>query len=169
MPRKAGAKPTGPKALSGSADAKRKAAVILETLGGLRTTQSASEELEIAPMRYYVLETRMLQAMIDALEPQARGRKRAVEKEVAKLRDDKAKLEREVLRLQALYRMTQRAVGVREVKKPSARSKGKVTKTRRVHRQSRGERVLAKIREATVSADNGAATVRGDPASQGGT
>ena len=169
MPRKASVKPAGPKALSGSADAKRKAAVILETLCGLRTTMSASEELEIAQMRYYVLETRMLQAMIDALEPQARGRKRAVKNEMAQLREDKARLEREVLRLQALYRLTQRAVGVREEKKPSGKTKGKPAKTRRVRRQSRGKRVLAKIREATVPAGNGLATVRGDPGDQGGT
>ena len=61
------AKPAGPKALSGSAEAKRKSAIILEALCGLRTTQSASDELGIALMRSYVLETRMLQGMIDAL------------------------------------------------------------------------------------------------------
>ncbi len=169
MPRKASVKPTGPKALSGSADAKRKAAVILEALCGLRSTQSASDELEIAQMRYYVLETRMLQAMIDALEPKARGRKRAVDNEMAKLREDKVKLEREVLRLQALYRVTQRAVGVRAEKKPPAKTKGKLAKTRRVRRQSRGERVLAKIRDAAVPGDQGVATVQGDPGDQGGT
>ncbi len=77
--------PAGRKALSGSAEAKRKAAVILEALCGLRTTQSASDAMGIALVRYYVLETRMMQAMIDALEPQARGRKRSQEMRAAQL------------------------------------------------------------------------------------
>jgi hypothetical protein len=139
------AQPAGPKALSGSAEAKRKSAIILEALCGLRTTQSASDELGIALMRYYVLETRMLQGMIDALEPKARGKKRSAEAERKALQDDRSRLEREVFRLQALYRMTQRAVGVQPDKKPVSRS-GKPKKTRRVRRQSRGERVLVSLR-----------------------
>lgn len=143
--RKQRAQPAGPKALSGSAEAKRKSAIILEALCGLRTTQSASDELGIALMRYYVLETRMLQGMINALEPRARGKQRSVAAEMKVLQDDRSRLEREVFRLQALYRMTQRAVGVQPDKKPDAKAV-KAKKTRRVRRQSRGERVLASLR-----------------------
>ena len=145
--------PAGPRALTGSPDAKRKAAVILEALCGMRTTQSASDELGVALVRYYVLETRMMQAMIDALEPKARGRQRSANVEMAALRDDKQRLEREVLRLQAMYRVTQRAVGVRKQEQKKAAPKaGKPSKTRRVRRQPRGERVVAAIRSSAESA-----------------
>lgn len=153
--------PAGAKALTGSDEAKRKAAVFLEAIAGLRTTQSASDELGIALVRYYVLETRMLQAMIDALEPKARGRKRSIDMELAQLREDNKRLEREAMRVQALYRMTQRAVGVKE-DKPARNSKGK-KKTRRVRRQSRGERILKDLRPEASTAEASSATVPSDP------
>jgi len=149
--------PAGPKALSGSAEAKRKAALILEALCGLRSTQAASDELGVALVRYYVLETRMMQAMIDALEPKARGRQRTANVEMSALRADKQRLEREVLRLQALYRVTQRAVGVQQTKKATAAKAGKPSKTRRVRRQPRGERVANAIRSSASS------SIAGDP------
>ncbi len=165
--------PAGPRGLTGSDEAKRKAAVILEALCGLRSTQAASDELGIAVVRYYVLETRMMQAMIDALEPQARGRKRSFDQELTKAREERVRLEREVLRLQALYRVTQRAVGVRAGPGKSGKSKSKAKskgeKTRRVRRQSRGERVLKVLREGIAAPDSPSVTVPGDATSnQGG-
>ncbi len=141
--------PAGPKALKGSVEARRKAAVILEALAGLRTTQSASDELGIALVRYYVLETRMLQAMVTALEPRARGRKRSEDASRRALEEDHRRLQREVLRLQALYRTTQRAFGVRESErqKPKKGAASKTTKTRRPRRESRGERVVRALRK----------------------
>lgn len=161
--RKVKPQPAGPKGLRGSEEAKRKAAVILETLCGLRNTQSASDELGVALVRYYVLETRMLQAMIDALEPKARGRQRSIDATLLQLRDDNQRLEREVLRLQALYRVTQRAVGVRQESRSNGRAKagkGK-PKTQRVRRQSRGERVLKTMRQEAGASESAAATVQG--------
>lgn len=155
--------PAGAKALTGSDEAKRKAAVILEAITGLRTTQSASDELGIALVRYYVLETRMLQAMIDALEPKARGRKRTLDAELAQLRDENKRLEREAMRVQALYRMTQRAVGVKE-DRPARKTKGRTKKkARRVRRQSRGERILKDLRPEASTGEASPATVPGDP------
>ena len=137
--------PAGAKALRGSDEAKRKAAVFLEALTGVRTTQSASDELGIALARYYVLETRMLQAMIDALEPKPRGRQRSAETELKLQRVETKRLEREVLRLQSLYRATQRALGVK--KEPLAKSKSKkTTKKRRQRKETRGDRVLKQLR-----------------------
>lgn len=153
--------PAGAKALTGSDEAKRKAAVFLEAIAGLRTTQSAADQLGIALVRYYVLETRMLQAMIDALEPKARGRKRSFEMELAQLKEENAKLSREAMRFQALYRMTQRAVGVKE-DKPVRQTKGR-KKTRRVRKQSRGERILKDLRPEASTAKAPPATVPGDP------
>ena len=146
MARVSRAQPAGPKTLKGSDDAKRKAAVILEAFAGLRTTQQASDELGIALVRYYVLETRMLQAMIDALEPRARGRKRSEDAERKQMAEDNTRLHREVSRLQALYRSTQRAVGIKAPPKPAAKGKSKTGKVRRTRKQSRGERVLQALR-----------------------
>lgn len=162
-------KPRQPRArtLKGSDDAKRTAAIFLEALGGLRSTQSAADELDIAMPRYYVLESRMLQAMIDALEPRARGRKRKLDTEVAQLQEENTKLQREAMRLQALYRMTQRAVGVKEEKPARKTVKGKASgkkaKTRRVRRKTRGERVLEELRPKASAAVDTADTMPSDP------
>ena len=76
-----GAEPTTPdrsaKPLPGSREARRMAALILETLGGLRTASEASEVMGVALVRYYVLEERALEAMIGAMEPRPRGRQRS--------------------------------------------------------------------------------------------
>lgn len=156
--------PASPKALTGSAEAKRKAAIILEALAGLRTIQSASTELEIALPRYYVLESRMLQAMVNALEPRARGRKRDYEAEIKQLTTDNDKLLREAQRLQALYRATQRAVGIKDADRPK-KAGGKTTRVRRAHVESRGRRVTRALRADAVS-DGSADTLPPDP--QGG-
>ncbi|MEE4384281.1 MAG: hypothetical protein V2J02_19955 [Pseudomonadales bacterium] len=160
MTGKSRAQPAGPKALTGSVEAKRKTAVILEALAGLRTTQQASEELGIALVRYYVLETRMLQAMIDALEPRARGRKRDESKLRDELETENRRLRREVARLQALYRTAQRAVGVKAPEK-SARVEAKTAKARRPRKQSRGERVLSKLHEQLSGSAAASATIAG--------
>jgi hypothetical protein len=157
--------PSSPKALTGSTAAKRKAAVILEALAGLRTIQSASTELEIALPRYYVLETRMLQAMVNALEPRARGRKRNVEAELKQLTSENERLAREAQRLQALYRATQRAVGVKEMERQK-KTKGKTTKARRTGAVTRGQRVSKALREDAAEPSDPADTLGGQ--AQGG-
>jgi hypothetical protein len=143
--RKQRSQPAGPKALTGSDEAKRRATVILEAMCGLRTTQSAADELHIALVRYYVLETRMMQAMIDGLEPRARGRKRDLGADLTKLRSENQRLEGEVLRLKALHRVTQKAVCVRPDKVAKSKD-GKPQQKRRVRKKSRGERVLATLK-----------------------
>jgi hypothetical protein len=134
----------GPKALEGSREALRMAAVILETLGGLRSTQEASEVLEIALPRYYVLEARALQGMVAALEPRPKGRRPDAALELARLREEVERLEREVLRYQALHRASQRVLGLPkdEASPASAKAKRKGGPVRRVRKKSRGERVL---------------------------
>jgi hypothetical protein len=57
--------------------------------------------------------------------------------------------QRELSRLQALHRVTQRAVGVQEPAKRSKKAKaGKEIKTRRTRKQSRGERIVRVLNEA---------------------
>ena len=54
---------------SGSAGARRKAMVILEVLGGVRTPTDAAEELGIPTPRYYQWEERAVEGLVSALEP----------------------------------------------------------------------------------------------------
>ena len=139
----------GPTAITGSEDAKRKMALMLEAIAGMRTIQSACNEMEIAVAQYYALETRMLQAMVDALEPQKRGRKVDVVAELERQRDAYLELERELLRLQALYRTTQRAVGVKEAKASKKASGKKTTRSRRTPKKPRVAKLSAKLDEAS--------------------
>ena len=117
------ARPMGAKALTGSPEAKRQAAVILEVLSGLRRTEDASGAMQVALPRYYVLETRALQGMISALEPRPKGRQRRPEDEIATLRKDQQRLQRELSRSQALVRASQRALGIPQAPKDDDKSK----------------------------------------------
>lgn len=135
-------KPHGPKTLTGSAEARRKATLLLEALSGLRTTQEASDAMGIALARYYVLETRALQALVDGLEPQRRGRRVSHERRIAELQAEVKRLTREVLRYQALHRAATRAVGVKE---PPKAKKASVKRTRGPRREPRVRRVLRSL------------------------
>ena len=52
----------------GSEEAKRRLRLILETLSGERTVQSACDELEICQAMFYKLRTRFLQESVESLE-----------------------------------------------------------------------------------------------------
>lgn len=151
-------RPTGPNALGGSAQARRHAAMILEALNGVRTTQEAADAMGVALPRYYVLETRALEGFIEALEPRRRGRQVTVEREQEKLREEIARLERETRRYQALYRTAQRSLGLPAApkesgaaKKPKKAKAGSTEKTRRRRRKSRGEAILSGLQKAEAS------------------
>jgi hypothetical protein len=130
------ARPTGPKTLTGSREAKRLAAVLLEVLSGERGPQAGCAALGISLSRYYVLETRALQGMIAALEPLPKGRQKRPEDRIAEVERERKRLERELARSQALLRASQRSLGL-----PSAKPgrRGKVTKAtgKRKRRQRR--------------------------------
>jgi hypothetical protein len=134
--------------VAGSKDAKRMAALILETLAGLRSAPEASEAMGIALARYYVLEARALEAIIQAMEPRPRGRPRTPEAELERLRADVSRLEREVLRYQTLHRISQRAIGVPREESPAPRSARGARTVRARKKRSRGERVLARMNGA---------------------
>jgi hypothetical protein len=126
-------KPMGANALTGSPEAKRHAAVILEVLTGLRRTEDASETMKVPLPRYYLLETRALQGLISALEPRPKGRQRRPEDEIAGLQKEKDRLQRELHRSQALVRASQRALGIPQPPKEDDKRKleGTGRKTRR--------------------------------------
>ena len=154
---------TGPRALDASAEARRRATVILETLTGVRTTQEAAEALGVAPARYYQLETYALQGLVEALEPRPRGRRVDAQAELERHKGEIARLTRDVARQQALYRTAQRALGVPAVNGAAPKGKADASSTtttsksakkkvRRRRRTSRGERVAAALAGAGAGA-----------------
>ncbi|HLY75426.1 MAG TPA: hypothetical protein VKU80_14995, partial [Planctomycetota bacterium] len=91
-------------------ETKRRAAAVLEVLGGARTPTEAAQVLGLTNARYYQLEARALEALIAACDPQPTGRSGRriltdLQKEVDRLRND-------LTRSQALVRAMQRAAGL---------------------------------------------------------
>jgi hypothetical protein len=137
--------------LHGTPEAKRLAAAILEGLSGLRGPQEASEALGISMTRYYHLEARALQGLVGALEPRPRGRQHSPQAALTRLERDKARLERELTRAQALVRSAQRTIGLRPVRqggKLGADGK-KARRTRRA--MVRAEKAVEALRQTPVA------------------
>lgn len=112
--------------VDGSKDVKRQVALILEVLGGLRTPAEAFEDMGVSLQRYYVLEARAIQGMVDALEPRSRGRKSSGAAQVEALKREKKELEQELARVQSLLRTTRRVMGLPSLtqkRKEEARTK----------------------------------------------
>jgi len=99
-------------AMLASEPARKAAAAVLQVVAGLRTPAEASAAIGVNVNRYYVLEGRALAAMVRALEPLPRGRRRRPEAEAESLRRAMAKAEREASRYQALWRASQKALGL---------------------------------------------------------
>ena len=130
-----------PRSLTGDEGAKRSAALILEVLAGLRTPTEASEALGVSAMRYYVLERRALEGMVQALAPRPKGKRRRPEDALAEAGREKVRLQREMGRLQALVRAAQRTMGLPP---PPSREKG--DKRRRRRPQVRAVKAMALLR-----------------------
>lgn len=146
--------------------ARRTATVILEVLGGLRSASAASEALNLPVARYYVLERRAVLGMVQALGPRPRGRPRSDEERVRQLTSEVERLRAEVARVESLYRIAQRAIGVPT---EPARSAPPGTRNRSQGRSKpRAKRILARLR-MPESQDVGPKTgVRAESASSRG-
>lgn len=107
----------------GSEEAKRVASVILQAMAGCLGTAEAAAELGVSPPMYYKVEGRALQGLINGCEPRARGRAPSAEKELAELRQQIGRLERQCTRYQTLLRSLQRTLGAKGSK--AAKSKAK--------------------------------------------
>jgi hypothetical protein len=126
------AKPDAPRPskLTGTPEAKLRACVVLEVLGGQRTPADASGALGLTLQRYYLLETRAVQGLVAALEAKPkRGRQLTTESELVRTKAERDRLERELRRAQALVRATQRTIGLAPAKEPP-KEKGKRKKKR---------------------------------------
>lgn len=125
----------------GSRRARQIAVAILETLAGELGTTDAAAKLGISLSRYYQLEARALQGLLEAVEPRPKGPQKTPEREIKTLRAETKRLEKELRRHQALLRAAHRSVGLPGAKKASS--------TRRVRKQrgSRGQTVLQTLRQ----------------------
>lgn len=126
----------------GSKRAKQIAIAVLETLSGELSTTEAAARLGISLSRYYQVEARALQGLLEAVEPRAKGPRMTPEREIKTLREETQRLAKELRRHQALLRAAQRSVGLPSTAPKSASSKQAV----RRKRGSRGQTVLRTLR-----------------------
>ena len=139
----------------GTAEARQRAAAILEVLAGTRSPAEAAAALGVSLPRYYLLEQRGLQGLVAACEPRPKGRVADEARRIAELQRSVSRWERECLRQQALSRALQRAVGL------SAASPGKTSgkasgapagkKTRRRKPAARALKAAASLRTNSSS------------------
>lgn len=125
-PAKRGGKPSTLGKTS-SAEANRRAAVILEVLAGVRLPSEAAQALGVSVTHYYLLERKAMEGLLSACEPQPKGRGLpSAEKQLARLERELEQCRRESQRQAALVRATQRAVGLPAVASatPVAKSAG---------------------------------------------
>jgi hypothetical protein len=132
-----------PRPFTGEEGAKRSAALILEVLAGLRTPTEASRALGVTAMRYYVLERRALEGMVQALGPRPKGKRRRPEDVLQEAAREKVRLEREVGRLQALVRAAERTM---RLPPPPSRERKAGEKRRARRPQVRAEKTVALLR-----------------------
>jgi hypothetical protein len=127
-------------------EAKRLAAAILEVLAGARTPTEAATALGLSVPRYYQVETQALRGLLQACEPKPRGRVRSIKNEVETLSKENQRLQRELIRHQALARAAQRAVGL----VPPAAVVNKAGKKPRKRRVARALSVAERLKEESM-------------------
>jgi hypothetical protein len=125
-------------------EARRLATAILEVLAGARTPTEAAQALSVSVPRYYQLESRALRGLVAACEARPPGRQSDGQRELARLRRDKERLQRALTRQQSLVRLTQRTVGLAPPPPPVAAKKG--DKRRRRRAVARALHVAARLR-----------------------
>jgi hypothetical protein len=132
--------------------AARLAACVLEVLAGVRTPAEAAGELGVSLPRYYQLEQRALQGLVQGCEPAPRGRVASAASAAARLQRDNERLTRECQRQQALVRLARQAAGL--ANPVSKAGKGSVTggKKRRPRRSARGQEAARRLRQQAEAA-----------------
>lgn len=115
----------GPAPSGGTSPARRRAAIILEVLAGVRRPSEAAEALGASLPRYYQMERQALLGLLAACEPAPRGPRVDPAKQLATLERENQRLKRECDRQQALVRMAERSLGLPSppVIKPAASGK----------------------------------------------
>ena len=108
---------------STTAEARRLAIAILETLAGVRTPTEAATAAGVSLPRYYQLERRALEGLVAACEPRPKGKQTTPELKIALLERQLEQTRRECARGQALVRAAERTVGLRASSAASAAKK----------------------------------------------
>ena len=135
-------------------ETKRRAAIVLEVLAGMRTPSEAASVLGLSVSCYYLLERKALQGLLNGCQPQPNGSPGpGLERQLARLQKELDKSRQECLRQASLVRATQRAMGLPAVAKPAGPSKAKSAK----------EGKKSKRRRPTIRAMRAAKTLREDP------
>lgn len=159
-------KPKGSHALrGGTPEANRLAVAILEVLAGIRTPTEAAHNVGLSLVRYFQLETRALQGLVQALEPRPNGKQPSLEGRLKQLEKQLQQARRDCVRQQALVRVAQRSVGL----PVSSAASAKATPTResvgrkkrrpivRALKAARALQARSRQQQAELPADHGAA------------
>ena len=144
--KKKGKRKENVKGLRGSRPARKAVAAILEALSGAIGTTQAAELLGVSLSRYYQLEARALQGMLQAMEPRKRGILMTPEREIKALQAEKKRLEQELRRQQTLLRAAHRTLGL------SGRGRKRASSKHGAKRGCRGTTVLQTLRRDVVDA-----------------
>jgi hypothetical protein len=147
-------KPRPPKV---SPDGKRRAAVLLEVLAGVRTPQQAAEVLGLSVPGFYQLEGRAMVQLQLACEARPRGRQANGESKAAALAKEVERLKQELGRYQALVRLAQRSVGVPPVS-PVPKAGAKRKRKPMVRAMRRAERLRTEADQEAGGEPVGAGT-----------
>jgi hypothetical protein len=142
-----------------SRDAQRIATAILEVLGGVRTPTQAAEALGVSVPRYYQLEGRALQAFMAGCEARPRGRTRTPERELAAVKRQQERLQRELIRQQTLVRVAQRTIGLTPPPAVLKPAPGKKRRRRPTVRALQAAKHLQESKEAVAEAPSQNGTV----------
>lgn len=150
-----------------TAEANRRAAVILEVLAGVRLPSEAAQALGISVNHYYILERKALEGLLASCERQPTGRRTpSAEKQLARLERELAQAQRECQRQAALVRATQRAVGLPAT--PSSEPPAKSSRRRRkdaasaTKRRRRRRPTVRALRAAEALAKNSSLSTEGE-------
>ena len=143
--------------------ARQRAALILEVLAGSRPPAQAAQALAVSLPRYYMLETRGLQGLLDACEPAPRGPAADQRRVQQALRAECERWQRECARPQALLRAAQRALGLTP---PAPAPPVKDGPKRRQPRRPRVRALQAAARLRTADAEEQTVSTAATPPSE---
>lgn len=130
-----------------SPEGKRRAAVVLEVLAGVRSPQQAAEVLGLSLPGFYQLEDRATLQLQLGCEARPRGRQANGESKAAALAKEVERLKQEVGRYQALLRLTQRTVGVPPAAAPAKAAGARRKRKPVVRAMRRAERLRAEAEQ----------------------
>jgi hypothetical protein len=144
-----------------SRDAKRTAEVILEVLAGALAPLEAASALGMSISRYYMIESKAMDGLVNACEPGRKGRTESPDKKIEALERDNKRLERETARYQALVRASQRTVGLAVKRPPEGKDKRGRKRRKPVSRALRFAEKLKEQIEGGVADDEQGKTAGG--------